>query len=365
MSVSADLAHRQTLDGIQMLRALAATAVVIHHTLINLGRIAGAESPLNNWGHFDELGAAGVDLFFVISGFIMLYVSWGEFGKDGAIGRFLWRRAIRIYPLYWFYTLVILALSTTPWMFRNLQLDFPYAAGSLLLIPVTRPGLASSIHPILDQGWTLSYELGFYLLFAVGLRFGSARLLLTLLPLVFGLLVILGQMLDPLSAVAQFLALPLTFEFHFGLVIAWLLLYRSLPRRGHLLLALLALLLFALSAAFHIDTSLRPLVWGIPSAILVIAALGAPPARSFIGRVCIALGNASYSIYLTHGFLIIGVVRMLKAFTVPPQLALIVQGATVISCVAVGYLAYRWIEMPMLNALQLPRESKSKVGASV
>lgn len=342
---------RHTLDGIQMLRALAAIAVVVHHTLINLAQIAGAQSPLNGWGHFDELGAAGVDLFFVISGFIMLYVSQGEFGREGAVGRFLWRRAIRIYPLYWFYTLLIIALSTTPWMFRNLQLDFPYVAGSLLLIPVTRPDPASSIHPILDQGWTLSYELGFYLLFALGLRFGSARRFLMFLPLAFGLLVMLGQALDPASAAAQFLRLPLTFEFYFGLLIAWLLSRGHLPERGHLVLALLGLAFFALSAAFRIDASLRPLVWGMPSALLVIAALGISPVRGIAGQVGIALGNASYSIYLTHAFGIFVMARIAVGYVNTPLAALAWQCATVLVCIAGGYVAYMLIERPLLARL--------------
>lgn len=351
MSDTSSNAPRQTLDGIQMLRALAAIAVVVHHSLINLAKIAGVESPLNNWGYVDELGAAGVDLFFVISGFIMLYVSRHEFGRGSAAGRFLWRRAIRIYPLYWIYTLLILALSATPWMFRNLQLDIPYVAGSLLLIPVTRPGPVSTIHPILDQGWTLSYELGFYLLFAAALRFGSVRGLLLLLPLVFGALVMLGQTLDPASAAAQFLALPLTFEFHFGLVIAWLLLGGHLPKVGHRTVALLALLLFAMSAALHVEAALRPLVWGIPSALLVVAALGMQQVQGRLGQACIALGDASYSIYLTHAIGIFVIARIATGRANSPLAAFGWQCATVVICVAGGYLAYRLVERPMLKRL--------------
>lgn len=342
---------RPTLDGIQILRAVAAIAVVVHHTLGNLARVAGIESPLNRLGNFEVLGAAGVDLFFVISGFIMLYVSRDEFGRDGAAARFLWRRAIRVYPLYWFYTLAIIALAATSWILRNLQMDLPYALGSLLLIPATRPGPDPTIHPILDQGWTLSYELGFYLLFAVCLRFGSARAALWLLPPVFALLVVLGHTLDPTLAAVQFLAMPLSFEFYFGLVIAWLMLNNRLPARGHRLMGLLALLLLAVGTSFAVNALLRPLAWGLPAALLVVAALGAAPACSLAARTMVALGNASYSIYLTHALGILAMSRLATGHGGTALAALGWQLATVLSCVAGGYIAYRLIERPMLAQL--------------
>lgn len=348
---------RPTLDGIQMLRAVAAIAVVVHHTLINLARVADIETPLNTFGHLDELGAAGVDLFFVISGFIMMYVSRHEFGRDGAVVRFLWRRAIRIYPLYWFYTLAMLVLASLPGMFRNLQVDPLYIIQSLMLVPAVRPGPNPTIHPLLDQGWTLSYEVGFYLIFAVCLGVGSIRKTLWALPVLFATMVMSGYLLNPASAAAQFLSLPLPFEFYFGVMIAWALLGGSLPHSLHRPALLLAVLLFAMSATFQIDPMLRPLVWGVPSALLVYAATGFPWARNRAAQLLVALGNASYSIYLTHAFVIFAVARVARGRGDTMAGALAWQVGTVVVCTLGGYLAYRLVERPLLVRLasvQLP-----------
>lgn len=342
---------RPTLDGIQMLRAVAAIAVVIHHALINLARVAGIKSPLNALGHFEDLGSAGVDLFFVISGFIMMYVSHNEFGREGAVARFLWRRAIRIYPLYWFYTLTLLALSLIPWMFRNLQIDLPYAVQSLMLVPALRPGPSPTIHPLLDQGWTLSYEVGFYLVFAACIRFGSIRATLWALPILFAALVIIGKNIDSASVATQFLSQPLTFEFYFGTLIAWALLGGLLPPARYRSALVLALLSFAASAALRVDAMLRPLAWGIPSVLLVYAAIGTPLARNFAERLLVALGNASYSIYLTHTFVIFAVVRIANDRGGTIASALAWQAATVGICIVGGYLAYILIERPLLTWL--------------
>lgn len=342
---------RQTFDGIQMLRAVAAIAVLIHHTLINLSHVASVETPLNSFGHFDDLGAAGVDLFFVISGFIMMYVSHHEFGRDGAVTRFLWRRAIRIYPLYWLYTSVILALAVLPGMFRNLQFDTPYVIKSLMLVPALRPGPHPTIHPLLDQGWTLSYEVGFYLAFAVCLAVGSTRKALWALPALFAVLVATGHLLTPASEAAQFLSLPLPFEFCFGMLIAWALLNQRLPMHFHGVALLLAVLLFAASAMFKIDPMLRPLVWGIPSALFVYAAVGIPLAGNRVGRLLVVLGNASYSIYLTHAFVIFAVAHIARGRGDTLLSALAWQAGTLITCIVVGHLAYIAVERPLLARL--------------
>ncbi len=339
------------LDGIQVLRAVAAVAVVIHHSLTNLARSAGVASPLNSLGSFEDLGAAGVDLFFVISGFIMFYVSHRSFGKRDIVASFLYRRAIRIYPLYWLYTLAIIGLSCTPWFYRNLQIDLPYAVQSLLLVPAQRPGSDDTIHPILDQGWTLSYELGFYLLFAICLRFGSARSTLLVLPTTFLVLTTIGASLGAQSALGQFLSLPLTFEFAFGVAIAYLLLNHPQIARGHRFAALAGVVLFGASAALHVASEWRPVVWGVPSALLVYAATGWHISDSRFNRLAVALGNASYSIYLTHAFVIMAAVRLLKGHLVTDLEGVLLQAATAAVSVAFGYVAYITVERPMMARL--------------
>ncbi len=128
-------------DSIQLMRGIAAMAVVFVH-IPTFGR-----------GHF------GVDLFFCISGFIMMHIT--EKDDDS----FLLKRAIRIVPLYWAATLALCAvMHVAPHLVRTAQLRADLVIKSLLFIPFTLPGRNGSLHALLGTGWTLVYEAFFYLL---------------------------------------------------------------------------------------------------------------------------------------------------------------------------------------------------------
>src|SRR3954451_23086289 len=129
------------LLSLQVLRAVAAVAVVICH--------AGLQ--LNYWTQtaleWNFVGSAGVDLFFVISGFIITLVSWNSFGRIDQVAPFVARRLIRIGFLYWLLTTIyVVSGSFSPW----------HVLASYLLLPVDGP-------PILSVAWTLVYEVMFYL----------------------------------------------------------------------------------------------------------------------------------------------------------------------------------------------------------
>ena len=152
MSVSA---RDGTVVPIQILRAVAAIAVVVSHAAQNLDRFAIAP----NTSHFFVSGAAGVDLFFVISGFVMVYASEPLFGSASGAVTFLYHRIVRIVPLYWlattFYVIVAVLLP-------GLGTAYPIrtVAASFLFIPTLLPD--GGIHPVVLQGWTLNYEMLFY-----------------------------------------------------------------------------------------------------------------------------------------------------------------------------------------------------------
>ncbi|MEG8039988.1 acyltransferase [Sphingomonas sp. LR60] len=145
---------RPQFDNIQYLRAVAALMVVFHHAR---NPLAGGFNPLLGY----TIGEAGVDIFFVISGFIMLTI-----GVKEQVGTFISRRLVRIYPLYWiacFLTLFVLIAS------KKENLFVGHVIKSFLLIPYYNPIHGGEIWPILVPGWTLSYELFFYGIFAIGL----------------------------------------------------------------------------------------------------------------------------------------------------------------------------------------------------
>jgi peptidoglycan/LPS O-acetylase OafA/YrhL len=154
------------LHSLQALRAVAAWLVVADHALLDITRNdpANALTPIA-W----MLGNVGVYTFFVISGFIMLLISWDDFGSQSAPTKFLRRRIVRIVPLYWLATIAAM-------MFHRVSATHGANAGpleliqSLLFIPY-RDEASSGFYPILPQGWTLSYEMMFYVFFALALMF--------------------------------------------------------------------------------------------------------------------------------------------------------------------------------------------------
>src|SRR3954453_23077189 len=142
--------------------------------------------------------AAGVDVFFVISGFIMVHASARLFGAPDGGRIFLARRVARIVPIYWAVTTLYLAIALAGPEFLNREfLDWPYVVASYLFVPVTRPdGL---VQPLYGLGWTLNYELFFYASFAVALAVGPSRRHAVLgLGAVFAGLVLTGRALAPL-----------------------------------------------------------------------------------------------------------------------------------------------------------------------
>ena len=154
----------RSLQGLQVLRAVAALGVVFHHLPIFLeGKLGltGVVPPL-------LLGAAGVDLFFVISGFIMVYSSEPLFGRPHAPRVFLLRRLSRIVPLYWAATSFLLGyLLLVGVAFVRVNLPWDVILTSYAFIPFPRrDGL---MMPVLNVGWTLNYEMFFYLVFAAAI----------------------------------------------------------------------------------------------------------------------------------------------------------------------------------------------------
>ncbi len=119
----------KTLFTVQALRAFAASSVVVHHIMIVAVQKAGYQYS------FPSTAAAGVDLFFLISGFIMVYTHFDDFGKAGASASFIRRRLIRIVPLYWIATTVaIVLLIVIPSAFSTLKLDWQNALFSYLFL---------------------------------------------------------------------------------------------------------------------------------------------------------------------------------------------------------------------------------------
>ena len=333
----------ETILGIQFLRGLAALAVVFHHLLEELiilfqhGTIPRS---------LIVSGASGVDLFFVISGFIMLYTSEHRFGRSGAAADFAVRRIIRIVPLYWLCTLAIVAFALTGIFYKNKIITADYIVSSLFFMPTD--GL------ILGVGWTLQYEMYFYLIFTLCLLFGTARLTIFALPLVLSAMIGLSQLL-PASPAQRFFASPLALEFAFGLWLAYGFSRGRLPKLGPVTAAVLGVTIIAMSSMLvpshdtaGLSGSMRFLLWGVPASMLVYASLFIAKIEGPVGRMLYLIGNASYSIYLTHDIVMTCYAKLIKTESVSRLLpAAIWMALAAGAAIAVGLLSYKLIEHPV------------------
>jgi exopolysaccharide production protein ExoZ len=318
------------LYSIQYLRALAATAVIIFHTGVSA---------------FGYIGNAGVDIFFVISGFVMWMVT---ISRPQPPGHFFLNRLLRIVPMYWIVTLLFVgAAILMPALFPRLILDVRHTVASLLFIPMHSPS-NGRIWPVLVPGWTLNYEMFFYAAFTLTLFLAKKRRL-PILFCFFSGLAIIGRLYTGENPLVVTYTDSIMLEFLAGLILGYAVELNRLPPRfcGYALLSIG--LLSLLASAFFDITSPRVLVWGFPASMIVAGAVvtelkGGVP----VLPLAILLGDASYSIYLTHT-LTISALSKFKILFGPASFF-----ATCLSVsLLVGIAAWRFIERPMADSVKM------------
>lgn len=294
----------KTVHSIQLLRAVAAMMVALHHGQQAFAeRIASADFAHETY--IFEFGAVGVHIFFVISGFIMVFTTGRA---DGYSARdFLSRRVIRIYPIYWVCALLYIAARAM--IGAPYDLEPERIAGALLLLP----GSASAI---IGPGWTLSFEMFFYLSFGLAMLLGRT-LGIVILAGVFAALIGLGLVTPPGGPLWDLMTDVLLLEFIAGAAIGWLLVHGHLPRRGGTFVVAASLILFAAGIVWGYDRLPRVITWGIPSALLVAGVLSIEQTRgaaSWARRVG-RFGDSSYVLYLIH---ILVIALALEVFELAP-----------------------------------------------
>lgn len=316
--------HR--FNSIQYLRAVAALMVVYHH--------AAGRAGVPTW-----CGAAGVDLFFVISGFIMWVVSttretdpWTFFGN----------RVVRVVPLYWFYTTVFLLLAVAvPAAFPRFVVEWPHVFASYLFDPWYSP--QGEVQPVLAQGWTLNLEMFFYFIFAFAILLAPQARLAAVWG-IFVLLVVFGRLYQGNSAAMVAYSDPIILEFAVGMSFGWIYsskLTLSFPASCAIVAA--GILMLAWSSLVG-GTSPRIIVWGIPAAMIVFGAIYAERAYPNSSKMGLLLGDSSYSTYLVHTFVVSALAKILSPNAAP---SVFIAVAMVLSAVA-GYASFRLIEKPLL-----------------
>jgi len=330
------------LRNVQALRGLAAMLVVFVHLEV-LARLAGLP------GGVTAFGNSGVDVFFVISGLIMVVTTSGR--KQTPQG-FLRNRLTRIAPLYWTITLAVFALAmVAPALLQNTTADPIHLLKSLAFIPYERGD--GTMHPVVFVGWTLNYEMAFYVVFAIGLLLPNRLAGLALSIGVMAAAVLYGQLAEPKNPLVGFYTTPMILEFGAGMILGALFVRDRLPKdpRWGLPAAILGAAAVAVMIAGpwlwpQFD---RAVMFGVPALVIVTCGLVAERAGLVLNQGWIQLlGAASYSIYLTHFFCTQVVTKAAERLVgFGPVLMWALVPVVFVLVAIVGVLAHRRLELPL------------------
>ena len=319
------------------MRAIAALMVVFHHA---------RHYVVADVSHWTSVGADAVHFFFIISGFIMAYTThYGTHVNSVSLAKdFMLKRVFRIAPLYWMALLIVSQTGFLRWDFNlNLLKDF-------LFIPHYAGGqYADQIWPILIPGWAVNYEIFFYLIFGLSILAGKRRLLMASLVLVG--LALAGKMFVFSNPIFKFSTNSVMFEFFLGIMLFVLYSKTKAPPlpRGTLFVIMAMAFLMMIPDTFN-DGAISK---GIPAFFVVWTFL-----YSFQGThnsVLTALGDASYAVYLFHGFALWIAFRLFQIIGFnargPIGIGFGLAMYLLISAGA-GILVYRVIEKPLSDRLR-------------
>lgn len=357
------MAHREDkmLAGLQIMRAIAALMVAAHHAM-EAARVHAASPMSPDW--LITAGAAGVDIFFVISGFIMMVVAFPPERPPDRPWSFVRKRIARIYPFYWATALGVMLV---------------WAMGAVTIVP--HPGisaenivrsllLAPTADPLIQISWTLVHEMNFYLLFAVMLIFGNRTISLVGVTALLMLQVAIAPFATD-AAFALFLGRPIVFEFAFGMALGYAHLRRGLKPMHWTIPAtaftavLLAPLVVPHESTGGLDALDRVWAWGLPAIAIVAASVTWRIGSDMWSRAGLLLGNASYAIYLLHPYVVWlyakGLARF-DSFTQAPQLLPVV--VVIFLSAAIGVVAHLLIELPATTAARRLLLPKGKPAAA-
>jgi len=306
-----------------------------------------------------QYGVLGVDLFFVISGIVISAVTVGKFSNRSYARTFLYHRLARIYPIYWVYSAIVLvAFLYNPLWINAGSGHRVNILASFFLIP-------TNFAMLIMQGWTLSFELYFYLVFFFILFFVPEKSAPTFLAL-WGVSILIASLL-PASAqpIVGLITSPFVFEFLAGCLIFHLYQHGALRPKAGFALITVALIWLALSMAWTrynhhsnqlwIDHSpwIRLAVYGSFSSIFLLGIMELERSGliRFV-RPLSAIGDWSYSIYLSHIIVLELIGRFMFHFAAHARFAMIIVDAISLPLVfLVGYLSYTLLERPLITLL--------------
>jgi peptidoglycan/LPS O-acetylase OafA/YrhL len=333
---------------VQYLRGVAALCVVYFHTKIYLSDFF--------WPVSRQFGFGGVDLFFAISGFIMIVTTAG---RQITPQSFYLRRIVRVAPLYWGATLfAALLFMIAPSAVIKQTMTFSHVVLSLFFIPHSVPGEAGTA-PFLKIGWTLNLEMFFYLVFGLTLFVRSTERRLAALFVVFTSLVLFGAIAKPTGPVLSCYTSPFLLEFLLGAGVGYVAVAGMLNRisTATACAAITVSIFFVLFlGGSQGDGFARTIIFGFPAAIILASTVSLEQnGVVFRSGLLERFGDASYSIYLGHPFVLTGFKVAARHLNLPVNDALVGSALVCVAVVAaavVGCALGSLIETPLLKAMQ-------------
>lgn len=311
---------------LQYLRAFAAINVVLFHII---GTATAYGYKPNFFSYLEGWGSNGVDIFFVISGFVMYYI---QYHKKRSSIEFFKLRLVRILPMYWFVTFIVIAAmySLPSTNFNNSPPEFQKIIESLFFLS----GAMSKETPIVYVGWTLEWEILFYLIISFSLFFKTK-------------FQSIGFVILTLFLISYFSREYIVLEFLYGMLVAFTFFNFKLSKNFGLILFILGFTLLILTLALDFDKQNRFLFWGGPSMLIVLGAVFAPQINNRFMRY---LGDSSYSIYLIQMLTIPLFYKILSKFRLFTNTDLLTILCLLVSIFG-GVLMYKLIEKPISQYL--------------
>lgn len=339
----------KTLLSIQVLRGFAAAAVAIYHTRIIL--LKPEYGGYDLFGTVASRGWLGVNFFFVLSGFIIVFAHARDIGRPALAPRYLWRRFVRVYPIYWIFTLVYVGAALAGMGYPDFGWDARNLIASATLLMVDPAPL-----PPLQVAWTLFYEVFFYLFFLaliLNRRFG------TILFAAWMALVLFCSLGLGMTEMGPFHM----WNIHFALGMAAYWAFRRLEARWTwpLLIAGVAavavLLATGVASPHMVDAQHDPT--GLMLVAIAFAVLLAGITLWERDRVwrpakpLLLLGDASYAVYLVHSPVLSFIAHAHAKLPGPPLPPVPLFFVAAILSIVAGVMAHLVVEKPLLRLLRM------------
>lgn len=329
--------NKSELKSLQILRAVAAISVVYFH----IGSAASTSITIPVFGSF------GVDIFFVISGFVMaMVVSNGQGPRSFVISRLS-----RIIPLYWILTTCLLLLAAIkPELLNSTTVNLLNYLKSLFFIPYFKEN--GTLYPMLSVGWTLNYEMFFYFCIWISLIFSKRYYIHSTIILISIFYFVVSTYIEN-DVTTLFFGNTLIFEFVFGMLLYKIFILRKFKNYSYIYIVIATFsygfMCYAESSKLSIN---RIIIYGIPSILLIYSMLNLENLFTNANRKIVSfltnIGDESYATYLSHFYVVEGVRRILylKFNLLNPYS---IFGATLIVILAliVGHFLYVFIDKPI------------------